>query len=177
MTSLLLAWLLQVWEPPPPPGSSQAQGIRPPHQGFTFGLSLGVGDAFIGSSRGAGGSSGLGLGGLNAMFGWFLSHDIDLALRVDLYNSSVGSFAAYGPVLQYWFGDDFTVIGGIGIGSGNQMDNGFAFIIGASWNAWKPMPGAGNRRVSRRNAGHFGPHRHHHSRRRGLAVLLIAAVL
>src|SRR5215831_18732481 len=120
MTALALACLLQVWEPPPPPGSGQPQSIRPAHEGFTFGLSLGLGDAFVGSARGASSTSGLGLGGLNALVGGFLRPDLVLALKVDLYNASVGNYAAYGAVLQYWFGDQVTVMGGIGLGSGSN---------------------------------------------------------
>src|SRR5262249_15161129 len=63
MTAFALACLLQVWEPPPPPGSGTPQSLRPEHQGFTMRLELGVGDALIGSSRGMGGTSGVGLGG------------------------------------------------------------------------------------------------------------------
>jgi hypothetical protein len=141
MTAFALACLLQVWEPPPPPGSGTPQAFRPAHQGFTISLELGIGDALIGSSRGRGGTSGIGLGGLNALFGWFLNHDVDVAFKLDLYNSDIGNYAAFGPVLQYWLGDDFTVIGGIGLGTGNNLiSNGFAFILGATWNAWKPAP-------------------------------------
>jgi len=141
MTAFALACLLQVWEPPPPPGAGTPQSLRPEHQGFTMRLELGVGDALIGSSRGVGGTSGIGLGGLNALLGWFLRPELDVGLKVDLYNSDIGNYAAVGPVVQYWLGEDFTVIGGIGVGTGNNnIDNGFAFILGLTWNAWKPAP-------------------------------------
>jgi hypothetical protein len=131
--------LLQVWEAPPPPGSGTPSTIRPGHQGLTFGLSLGVGDAVMSnSSRASGGH--VGLGGLNLIFGDFLTHDIVLALKVDLFNAEVGNMADYGVIAQYWFGDEATVFGGIGLGSGNFIDTSFALMLGGQWNFYRPHP-------------------------------------
>jgi hypothetical protein len=138
MTATVFALLLQVWEAPPPPGSSTAPTIRPAHQGLTFGLSLGVGDAVMtNTGRATGGHIG---GGSNLIIGGFLTKDLVLALKADWFNAEVGNLVDYGVVGQYWIGDDFTLIGGIGLGSGSFIDTSFALIVGATWNVWKPYP-------------------------------------
>src|SRR5438876_551563 len=68
-------------------GSSRLK-LRPAHEGFTFGLSLGMGDALVGSSRGVGGGGTLGFAGLDALAGGFLMHDLVLAGKIDVFNSS-----------------------------------------------------------------------------------------
>src|SRR5512142_1113282 len=125
MTPIVFAMLLQVWEAPPPPGSSTAPVIRPGHQGLTFGLSLGIGDAVMSNTgRATGGHFG---GGANLIFGDFVTHDLVVALKVDSFNAEVGYVIDYGIVAQYWFGDDITVFGGIGLGSSSFItDTSFA---------------------------------------------------
>ena len=113
--------------------------IRPGHQGLTFGLSLGVGDAVMtNTGRATGGH--VGLGGINLIFGDFLTHDLVIALKVDLFNAEVGNMADYGVIGQYWFGDDAMVWGGIGLGSGNFIDTSLALLMGGQWNFYHPHP-------------------------------------
>jgi hypothetical protein len=102
-------------------------------QGFTFGLSVGAGAAFLNPKTGDSKNDG-GLGGINVMIGGFLNPDLALVLKAAGVNYgpfdsqlSTGIAGVAGPAVEYWLSDHFNLVGGVGVGLISMEDNrGFA---------------------------------------------------
>jgi hypothetical protein len=106
-------------QPPPPQQPVYAQPLAPEssRNGFTFGLSLGVGYIIV-SPDGGDSASELGLGGLNLEIGAFFSPAFALLFKISgaTVSESGGRITAGIAAIagQFWVGDVFKIEGGIG---------------------------------------------------------------